>query len=139
MVVESLWRNFKQMVLHHYNCPCIDLTTYALVTQGIAPYWVKLNLIVRNPQDGRAKLLQGEQIPIKHAWLALHTHPIKGTYDTDMKLWLCSRRAQKYHLYLLCKHLIQRLPPPSADWWANIIQWQTALFYDICELLPEGK
>ena len=34
--------NIIAMVLHHYNHPCVDLTTYALVTQGIAPYQVNV-------------------------------------------------------------------------------------------------
>jgi len=139
MLVESLWRNFKRMVLYHYNRPRVDLATYALVTQGIAPYRVRFNSIVRNPQDGRAKSLRGEQIPIKCAWLALRKCVIKGTYDTNVKLWLCSCGAQKYHSYLLCKHLVQALPLPSPDWWANIIRRHNPPFYDIQELLPEGE
>jgi hypothetical protein len=65
MLVESLWRNFKRMVLYHYNRPRVDLATYALVTHGIAPYRVRFNQIVKNPRDGRAKALRGEQLPIK--------------------------------------------------------------------------
>ena len=38
MLVEALWRNFKRLVLYQYNRPCVDFATYALVTQGIAPY-----------------------------------------------------------------------------------------------------
>jgi len=89
MLVESLWRNFKQMVLYCYNHPQVDFATYALVTQGIAPYWVRFNQIIKNPQDGCARHLHGEQIPIKHAWLALCQCPIKGLYNTDVKHWLC--------------------------------------------------
>jgi len=89
MLVESLWRNFKRMVLHHYNRPWVDFATYALVTQGIAPYRVHFNQIIKNPQDGCARHLHGEQIPIKHAWLALRQRLIKGLYNTDVKHWLC--------------------------------------------------
>ena len=139
MVVEALWRNYKRMVLNHHNQPCIDLATYALVTQGIPPYWVRFNNIVNNPRDGRAKPLQGEQIPIKRAWLALYNRPTKGSYDTDVKLWLCSCGAQKYHLYLLCKHLIQKLPLPNDEWWADVVRRHTAPFYNIIDLLPESE
>jgi hypothetical protein len=59
MLVEALWRNYKRMVLYHYNRPCVDLATYTLVTQGIAPYRLRFNRIVKNPRDGRAKGLQG--------------------------------------------------------------------------------
>jgi hypothetical protein len=139
MLVEALWRNYKRMVLYHYNRPCVDLATYALVTQGIAPYCLRFNRIVKNPRDGRAKGLQGEQCPIQHAWLALCSRLIKGTYDTDVTCWLCSCGAQKYHSYLLCKHLVQELPLPSPDWWANVVQWHTPPFYDVLDLLSEEQ
>ena len=139
MVVESLWRIFKRMVLYHYNCPRVNLATYALVTQGVAPYRMRFNAVVSNPRDGRAQLLRGEQIPIKRAWTALRKRPIKGEYDTDVKLWLCSCGAQKYHSYLLCKHLVQKLPVPKEDWWATVVRRHTAPFYNIRALLPEGE
>ena len=139
MLVEALWRNFKRMVLYHYNRPRVDLATYALVTQGIPPYRVRFNRIVRDPRDGRAKCLRGEQIPIKRAWLALRKRPNSGTCKPDIKWWLCPCGAQKYHSYLLCKHLVQALPVPNADWWANVIRRHTAPFYDIRELLPEHE
>jgi hypothetical protein len=139
MLVESLWRNFKRMVLHHFNRPRVDFATYALVTQGIAPYRICFNQIIKNPRNGRARSLHGEQIPIKCAWLALHQRPIKGAYDTNIKYWLCSCGAQKYHSYLLCKHLIQALPLPSADWRTTVVWRHTAPFYDIRELLPENE
>jgi len=139
MLVESLWRNFKRMVLYCYNRPRVDFATYALVTQGIAPYRVCFNQIIKNPRDGRARHLRGEQIPIKRTWLALRQHPIKGLYNTDVKHWLCRCGAQKYHSYLLCKHLVQALPLPSADWWTTVVRRHTVPFYDIRKLLPESE
>ena len=121
MLIEALWKNFKQMVLYHYNCPCVDFAMYALVTQGIAPYQLRFNQIVNNTQDGCAMALRGEQVPIKRAWLALRKCPIKGSYNPNVKLWLCPCGAQKYHSYLLCKHLIQVLPLPDPDWWATVL------------------
>src|SRR5258706_2594425 len=139
MLVEALWRNFKRLVLYHYNRPCVDLATYALVTQGLPPYRVRLNWIIRDPRDGRAKCLQGEQVPIKHAWLVLRSRPTKGSYNTDVRHWLCSCGAQKYHSYLLCNHLVKELPIPSADWWATVIRWHTTPFYDVLDLLSEDQ
>ena len=139
MLVESLWRNFKRMVLHQYNHPQIDFATYTLVTQGIAPYQVCFNQIIKNPWDGHTRSLHGEQIPIKHAWLALCQCPTKGEYDTDVKEWPCSCRAQKYHSYLLCKHLVQALPLHSTDWWTTVVWQHTSPFYDICQLLLEDE
>src|SRR5882757_7902001 len=139
MLMEALWRNFKQMVLYHYNHPWVDLAMYALITQCIPPYRLRFNRIVRDPQDGQVKCLQGEQIPIKRAWLALRKRPTKGSYDTDVWLWLCLCGTQKFHLYLLCKHLVKKLPLPDADWWATVIWRHTIPFYDIRQLLPEDE
>jgi len=139
MLMESLWRNFKRMVLYQFNRPRIDFATYALVTHGIAPYRLRFNQIVKNPRDGRSRSLRGEQIPIKRAWLALRKRPINGSYDTNVKWWLCSCGAQKYHSYLLCKHLVQALPLPNADWWVKVVRRHTAPFYDIRKLLPENE
>jgi len=122
-----------------YNRPCVDLATYALVTQGLAPYRLRFNQMVKNPRDGRAKSLRGEQIPIKRAWLALRERPIKGSYAPNVKRWLCPCGAQKFHSYLLCKHLVQALPVPSPNWWTTIIQQHEPPFYDIRDLLPEDE
>lgn len=84
-------------------------------------------------------MLQGEQLPIMRAWLALLKRPINGSYKTDTGLWLCDCGTQKYHSYLLCKHLVQDLPLPSPDWWASVVRRHTPPFYDIRELLPEDK
>jgi len=139
MLVEALWCNLKWMALYQYNHPRIDFATYALVTQAIPPYRVCFNEIVKKPHDGHARILHGEQIPIKQAWLDLCKRLIKGVYDTNVKLWTCSCGAQKYHSYLLCKHLVQALPLPSADWWATVV-WQHVLpFYDIRDLLQEDE
>ena len=139
MLVEALWRNYKRMVLPNHNRPRVDLATFALVTQGLPPYRLRLKRIVNNPRDGRAESLRGEQVPIKKAWLALLKRPIGGSYDTDKKLWLCSCRAQKYHSYLLCKHLVHKVAIPDDDWWAKVVRRHTAPFYDIIKLLPEGE
>jgi hypothetical protein len=139
MLIKLLWRNFKQMVLYQYNCPHIDFATYALVTHGIAPYWLCFNQIVKNPRDGCSRSLYGEQLLIKCTWLALCKCPIKGSYDSNVEYWLCSCGAQKYHLYLLCKHLVQVLPLPDSNWWANVVWWHTVPFYDIHSLLPENE
>jgi len=79
MVVEAMWRNFKRLVLYLYNRPRVDFATYALVTQALPPYRIKLNRILDDPRKGRASFLNGEQGPIKKAWLTLHKREIKGT------------------------------------------------------------
>ena len=121
MVVEAMWCNFKRLVLYLYNRPRVDFATYALVTQALPPYRNKLNRILDDPRKGRASFLNGEQVPIKKAWLKLYAREIKGKYDTNILQWTCTCGAQKYHAYLLCKHLVKELPRPDANWWTTIV------------------
>ena len=139
MLVESLWRNFKRLVLYQYNRPHVDFATYALVTQGIPPYRLRFNQIVNDPRDGRARSLRGEQQALRRLWLILFNRKSEGSYITDVNLWLCDCGMQKYNSYLLCKHLVQLLPLPNPDWWATVVQRHTPPFYDIRELLPEAQ
>ena len=84
--------------------------------------------------------MNGKQAPIKKAWLTLRKRELKGHYDTDPLQWTCLCGAQKYHLYLLCKHLVQALPCPDANWWTTLIRYHTPPFYDIHSLLsPEDQ
>ena len=139
MVVEALWRNYKRMSLNNHNRPRVNLAVYALVTQAVPPYRVCLNEIVDDPRNGHAKSLRGEQVLIKTVWLALRKRLIGGSYDTDEKLWLCSCGAQKYHSYLLCKHLVQKVALPDERWWAEVVRRHTVPFYNIIDLLPKSE
>ena len=127
MVVDAMWCNFKCLVLYLYNHPHVDFATYALVTQALPAYRNKLHRILDDPWKGWASFLNGEQAPIKKAWLTLHKWEIKGHYDTNVLQWTCSCGAQEYHSYLLCKHLVQALPCPDAYWWTTIVQYCTTL------------
>jgi len=140
MVVEAMWRNLKRLVLHLHNRPRVDFATYALVTQALPGYRNKVVRILDDPREGRAATLHGEQIPIKKAWLILRNRESKGTYDTDVLHWTCSCGAQKYHSYLLCKHLVQAVRCPDANWWATVVRLPTPPFYNVLELLsPEDR
>ena len=140
MVVEAMWRSYKRLVLYLHNCPRVDFATYALVTQTLPVYRHKLLRIISNPREGRAPALHGKQAPIHNAWLTLYDTKISGTYDTNVEKWTCSCGTQKYHSYMLCKHLVQLLPRPGPDWWATVIRRPTIPFYDIRGLLsPEAR
>ena len=136
MVVEALWRNLKRLVLRHHNRPRVDFATFALVTQALPPYRNKMLKILDNPRKGWADLLRGEQIPIKQAWLALYKREATGSYDTNVLQWTCSCGAQKYHSYLLCKHLVKAVDYPEPDWWATVVRYHVPPFYNVHMLLP---
>ena len=135
MVVEAMWRNLKRFVLHLHNRPRVDFATFALVTKALPLYRRKLLRILDDPRKGRAGSLNGEQIPIKKAWLALYIREAKGDYDTNVLWWTCSCGTQKYHSYLLCKHLVKKLPLPPNDWWTTVVRRHTPPFYDILDFL----
>ena len=135
MVVESMWWNFKCLVLYLYNHPRVDFATFALVTQALPGYRHKLLRILNNPHKGWATTLHGKQIPIKKVWLLLCDRPINGEYITKVDKWTCSCGTQKFHSYLLCKHLVREVACPPPEWWATIVQCHTPPFYNVCKLL----
>ena len=135
MVVKAMWRNLKRLVLHLHNRPRVDFATFALVTKALPLYRRKLLRILDDPRKGWAGSLTGEQILIKKAWLALYNQEAKGDYDTNILWWTCSCGTQKYHLYLLCKHLVKKFPLPPNDWWTTVVRHHTPPFYDILDFL----
>ena len=140
MVVEAMWRNIKRLVLHMYNRPRVDFALYALVTQALPPYRHKLIRVTDDPREGRAPSLNGEQDSIKREWLILRDKKSKGKYDTNAITWTCSCGVQKFHPYLLCKHLVQKVARPGPDWWASLIRYPVQPFYDVRSLLsPEDR
>jgi hypothetical protein len=123
---------------YHNNHPSMDFATYALVTQALPSYRNKVVRILNDPCKGQATILHGEQIPIKKAWMILHNQELRGTDDMDVLHWMCSCGAQKYHSYLLCKHLVQAVCCPNTNWWATLVQYHIPPFYNVYELLsPE--
>ena len=83
--------------------------------------------------------LHGKQIPIKQAWLALYEWEATGSYNTNKLQWTCSCGAQKYHSYLLCKHLVKAVGRPEPDWWATVVRHHVPPFYDVRALLPHEE
>ena len=135
MVVEAMWRNLKRLVLHLHNRPRVDFVTFSLVTQALPLYRHKLSKILNDPRKGRAGSLSGEQIPIKKAWIDLYHREANGHYDINVLQWTCSCGNQKYHSYLLCKHLVKKFPLPKPEWWTTVYRRHTPPFYDILDFL----
>ena len=135
MMVEALWRNLKHLVLHLYNRPPLDLAVYAIVTKSLPPYCHTLAQVLEDARPGRAKSLTHFQQAYKRSWQKLRKVPIRGSYQTDLSTFTCDCGAQKYHSYLLCKHLVHaadttRGPIPSS-WWPDAIRYHIPPFYTI--------
>lgn len=131
MVVEALWRNLKRLVLPMYNRPPVDLCVHAIITQSIPPYRLTLHNILNKSRSSRAATLSHFQEALKHAWKRLTTVPIHGSYVTDLTTFTCDCGAQKYHSYLLCKHLVQGAGSQSPYWWPTVVRYHIPPFYRI--------
>jgi hypothetical protein len=138
MLVEALWRNFKRMVLHHYNRPRVDFATYMLVTQGVAPYRVRFNRTIRNPRDGRAKAyMESRSRSSAHGLHFANARPMVHIIRTSSSGLLM--RNTEVPFVPLVQASRPGSPPSQRDWWTTVIRWHTPPFYDIRELLPEGE
>ena len=130
-MVEALWCNLKRLVLHNYNRPPVDLAVYALVRGSILPYRVTLSHILTTRPGGRPKGLSNMQEMFKKSWQRLTTVPIKGKYATNTTQWTYDCGAQKYHAYLLCKHLVQAVGDVPSSWWTRVQRFYTPPFFTV--------
>lgn len=71
------------------------------------------------------------QEDFKKSWEALAEATVKGTYNTDVVWWTCDCGAQKYHAYLLCKHLVHTAGTPSPSWWVSFKRYHIPPFYTV--------
>lgn len=131
MMVEALWRNIKRLTLHMYNRPPLDLATWAIVTKTLPPYRRTLAVLLTDTSNGRPRGLTTMQKAFKRSWKRAAKAPTKGAYDTNVAAWTCDCGAQKYHAYLLCKHLVQKAGLPPVSWWARASRYHIAPFYTV--------
>ncbi|KAI0824106.1 hypothetical protein BC628DRAFT_1379831 [Trametes gibbosa] len=131
MIVESLWRGIKRLVLRQYNRPRIDFAQYSIVTAALTRYCLTLGEILENTRAARAASLSHTQESFKRAWERLEKAPIRGEYSTDIRQWTCDCGSQKYHTHLLCKHLVQAAGHPHADWWPTVTRYHIPPFYTV--------
>lgn len=131
MVVESLWRNLKRLTLNLFNRPPVDLASFAIITRTLPPYRLTLARLINSQRPGRIQQLTHMQAALKKSWVRLAKVPIKGSYTTDVHTWTCDCGAQKYHSYLLCKHLVQAVGEIPSSWWPNAIRFHITPFYTV--------
>lgn len=133
MMVEALWRDLKRLVLRNFNRPRVDLALYALIRESIPPYRKTLAEFLHVRSGGRPQGLSNMQEAFKKAWRRLQIVPIKGEYITDTSKWTCDCGTQKYHAYLLCKHLVQAVGDIPQWWWTRVQRFYTLPFYSVPE------
>ncbi|KAH9893350.1 hypothetical protein C8Q73DRAFT_615841, partial [Cubamyces lactineus] len=84
-----------------------------------------------NHHAARGGKLSHYQKALKRAWTCLRKVPIRGSYVTDVKTWTCDCGAQKYHAYLLCKHLVKAAGLILSAWWQKATRYHIPPFYTI--------
>ncbi|KAI0640831.1 hypothetical protein C8Q79DRAFT_870770, partial [Trametes meyenii] len=95
-------------------------------------YQVTLSKIIsEKANSARAASLTHAQKYIKHGWDRLSTVPIKGAYSTDVTEWICNCGAQKYHVHLMCKHLVHAAGEQDPNWWPTVVRYHVRPFYTI--------
>ncbi|KAM6491724.1 hypothetical protein JOM56_012764, partial [Amanita muscaria] len=66
----------------------------------------------------------------KSAWKILAKAQISGkAYETNITRWTCTCGRQKYDRHHLCKHLVQTVPKPAANFWREVVRRRTLLLY----------
>ncbi|KAJ3473467.1 hypothetical protein NLI96_g12988 [Meripilus lineatus] len=104
---------------------------YTIITKSIPPYRLTLSEILATSRVSRPKALTHTQTALKRAWTRLQRVPINGIYVTDISTWTCDCGAQKYHSYLLCKHLVQSAGEIPSSWWSEAVRYHIPPFYTV--------
>ncbi|KAJ7823081.1 hypothetical protein B0H14DRAFT_3088937 [Mycena olivaceomarginata] len=140
MTVENHWKQVKHIHLHNLVHPRLDQLVYILiyeVTPVIAARTPYLDSIFRL---GAARPLTTWQKGFKSSWQNLMKRNLSGKqYQTIVDAWTCTCGRQKFDPHHLCKHLVQAVPPPSANFWVEIRRRRTMPLYRHPELHEKDK
>ena len=136
MVVEALWRNIKRLSLYMFNRPRVDLVVYTIVTRTLPAYRLSFSEIISTSRAGRPQLPSHFQQAYKKSWTRLQHVQIHGSYKTNTTSFTCDCGAQKYHSYLLCKHLVQAAGPIPSSWWTTVRRAHALPFYMLPNISP---
>ncbi|KAJ7193522.1 hypothetical protein GGX14DRAFT_449176 [Mycena pura] len=137
MTVENHWKRIKHVHLHNLTHPRLDQLVYILIYRVTPAINARLENLDSLHHLGRARAPTTLQVAFKKSWTGLAKRGIRRTdYEIDIEQWTCSCGHQKYNPHHLCKHLVQAVPPPSADFWVEVIRRRTKPLYRHPELRP---
>ncbi|GJE99912.1 hypothetical protein PsYK624_161870 [Phanerochaete sordida] len=97
----------------------------------IPPYRSTLSRLLAASRLGYSGQLTSMQKAFKRSWKRLLKVPQTGKYVTSVETWTCDCGSQKYHAYLLCKHLVQAAGPMPASWWLQATRYHVPPFYTV--------
>lgn len=140
MTTENLWKQLKHNWLHHLLHPRLDQLLYIICSQLIPAYMHRANILEDDFRSGWSKPLTNYQRYFKGAWRKLATATITGrVYATNIATWQCNCGAQRFSPHLLCKHLVQAVPPPTPEFFMHIHRRRTLPFYQHPQIHAAGE
>jgi hypothetical protein len=132
------WRQIKHDFLHHFHRPRLDLLVWILVEKLAPSYYRKLDQMLND--TGRYRELSCWRKPFKHEWKKLTktpiTMPLNAKYRPDPKTWVCTCPYFVKSRFLLCKHLVQSVPPMPPIFFLEVKRNRTTPFWNHPALQP---
>ncbi|KAI9136019.1 hypothetical protein BKA69DRAFT_1034050 [Paraphysoderma sedebokerense] len=105
MLVESLWKVLKRDYLYKFVRPRIDFLIFVIVKRFHRHLEQRFHLLNANRQAPSWK--KG----FIDSWNLLSQKLSQGSYQTNIKKWICSCPSFGQHKYFLCKHLVHAATP----------------------------
>ncbi|KIL55523.1 hypothetical protein M378DRAFT_17871 [Amanita muscaria Koide BX008] len=100
----------------------LDRLVWTLIHKVTPAYFAQAEVLDDTHRLGRSKPLTTYQKYFKSAWKILAKAQISGkVYETDVMRWTCTCGRQKYDRHHLCKHLVQMVPEPAANFWREVV------------------
>ncbi|KAJ7760171.1 hypothetical protein B0H14DRAFT_2476181, partial [Mycena olivaceomarginata] len=92
---------------------------------------------------GRSKAPTAFQKQFKSAWQKLANLTLSvdadKKYITRVDTWTCTCRSQKFHSCHLCKHLVDAVGTPPANFWTQVVRRRTLPLYRHPILVPRDQ
>ncbi|KAJ7212430.1 hypothetical protein C8J57DRAFT_1539109 [Mycena rebaudengoi] len=143
MNVENFWKQLKHGFLHNHIRPRLDQLIWILITQVTPAYLARADALNDGYRLGRSKPPTHFQKQFKSTWLKLAK--LTASVDADKKyitrvdLWTCTCKSQKFHSCHLCKHLVDAVETPPAQFWTQVVRRRTLPLYRHPALVPRGQ
>ncbi|KAJ7310725.1 hypothetical protein DFH08DRAFT_718666 [Mycena albidolilacea] len=143
MNVENFWKQLKHGFLHNHLRPRLDQLVWILVTQVTPAYLVRAQILGDGHRLGRSKAPTAFQKQFKSAWQKLANLTLSvdadKKYITRIDTWTCTCRSQKFHSCHLCKHLVDAVGTPPANFWTQVVRRRTLPLYRHPILVPRDQ
>lgn len=130
MTVENHWRQLKHQYLRFTHRPRLDHAIYVICTGIVPAYMVTAANLEDSHRIGRTKSLTPFRVAFKKNWKKKASAKVSGRkYNTSVPLWQCNCGAQETDPHHLCKHLVQAVPAPPAQFFAEVVRRRSTPLY----------